>query len=396
MNFYITLPNGDGDQWGWQAKFYYPDDRLNVSNRKDSIKKSLKKACEIHPHLKKWILCTPTDFTPDEQIWFENTLPQSIPEDMNVALEHWGNSDFNAWLSEPRFRGKRNYFFGELELDIDWFKTQFNEQTGSVGKKFSAPLHTETQVDAYLHALLGDKGFVPQITEWIEKLNGELSDLNKAIDELKRPILNGIEWDEEEKSKVIGTAELLQYTLVNTIDQFGQARELLNEERLSEAQSIDWESVLTPLKEARNTYKKVTDEFDTSKIKYTGEKEYEERVLREATLMVRRPGYLIADLLDDFLHSAIERYELINQVELNIFGDAGIGKTHIACNICYDRLKTELPALFIHGIRFTSDRPIKEQLLRILDIPSSYSWNEFLQALSAVGRSLPYPYSIDY
>ena len=387
VEFYITLPNGDGDQWGWQAKFYYPDDRLNVSNRKDSIKKSLKKACEIHPHLKKWILCTPTDFTPDEQIWFENTLPQSIPEDMSVELEHWGNSGFNDWLSKPRFSGKFNYFFGELELDMDWFERQFDKQQASVGEKFSASLHTETQVDAYLHALLGDKGFVRQITEWIEKLNGKLSDLNKAIDDLNRWIPNGIEWDEGEKSKVIGAAESLQDVLANTINQLEQAKEFLNEERPSEAQAIDWESVLTPLKEARNTYKKVTDEFDTSKIKYTGEKEYEERALRKATEIVRHPGYLIADLLDDVLHSAIERCKLINQTELNILGEAGIGKTHIACNICYDRLKTELPALFIRGIRFTSDRPIEEQLLRILDIPSSYSWNDFLQALVAAAEA---------
>ena len=384
VEFYMTSP--DGNQWGWQAKFYHPNPRLNISSRKQSIKGSLEKACQKHERLKKWILCTISNFTEKEQKWFENTLPESIPEGMDVELEHWGKRDFNAWLSEPRFSGKRNYFFGELELNIDWFKRRFNKQKDSVGEKFSSSLHTETRVDAHIHALLGDKGFVGQITEWIEKLNGELSELKEAIDELKRPIPNGIEWSEEEKSKVIGAAESLQATLVNTRDQFGQAKEFLNEGRLSEAQAIDWESVLTPLKEARNTYKKVTDEFDTLKIKYTGEKEYEERVLREATLMVGRPGYLIAYLLDDFLQSAIGWYELINQPNLNILGEAGIGKTHIACNICDNRLKTELPALFIRGIRFTSDRPIEEQLLRILDIQSPYSWNDFLQALSAVAE----------
>ena len=387
VEFYMTLSNGD--QWGWQAKFYDfpPPPRLSVSNRKKHIKESLEKACEIHPHLKKWILCTPTDFTPDEQIWFANTLPQSIPEDMNVELEHWGKSDFHTWLSEPRFSGKRNYFFGELELDIDWFKTQFEKQKASVGEKFSASLHTETRVDANLHALLGDKGFVGQITEWIEKLNEELPDLKKAIDDLNRWIPNGIEWDEGEKLKVIGAAESLQDALANTIDQLEQAKEFLNEENLSEAQAIDWKSVLTPLKEAFDTYETVETESGISKVRYTGKKEYEEQALRKATEIVHHPGYLIADLLDDVLHSAIERCKLINQTELNILGDAGIGKTHIACNICDDRLKTELPALFIRGIRFTSDRPIEEQLLRILDIQSPYNWNDFLQALSAVAEA---------
>ena len=98
VEFYLTLPNGD--EWGWQVKFYHPNPRLSDS-RKRSIKDSLKTACEKHPCLKKWFLCTPTNFTPKkrrsqgEQVWFGNTLPESIPENMNVELEHWGDSEFN-------------------------------------------------------------------------------------------------------------------------------------------------------------------------------------------------------------------------------------------------------------------------------------------------------------
>ena len=53
VEFYLTLPNGD--QWGWQAKFYHPQKRLSESGRKRSITNSLKKSCEIHPRLTKWI-----------------------------------------------------------------------------------------------------------------------------------------------------------------------------------------------------------------------------------------------------------------------------------------------------------------------------------------------------
>ena len=212
VEFYLTLPNDD--QWGWQAKFYHPNKRLSNSSRKEKIISSLRKACKVHPRLKKWVLCTPTDFTPKEQIWFDDTLIRSIPKNMDVVLEHWGDSEFNAWLSEPRFSGKRNYFFGELELDINWFKRQFTKQMASVGEKFDPSLHTETNVDAEIHALLGDKAFVHQITKWIGKLEEELPDLKEAIDDLKRPIPY-IEWDEEEKSKVIGAAESLQDALVN-------------------------------------------------------------------------------------------------------------------------------------------------------------------------------------
>ena len=384
VEFYITLPNGD--EWGWQAKFYQPKPRLNESNRKQSIKESLKKACQVHKRLKKWILCTPTKFTPQEQDWFKNTLRQSIPEDMSVDLEHWGDSEFNNWLSKPRFSGKLNYFFGELELSIEWFKTRFDKQMASVGEKFSSSLHTETRVDAHVHALLGDDRFVHQITEWLEELNEELSDLKERIDNLKKPISNKIEWAEEEKSKVIEAAESLRDALVNAEVQLEKAKKLLNEGKLSEAQAINWESVCTQLGEVLDTYEKIGDEFGISKIKYTGKKEHEDRVLHDATLMIRRPGFLIASLLNYFFQSVMDWYEFINQAELNILGAAGLGKTHTACNICDNRLKTGLPALFIRGNYFTSGS-IEGQLRTILDIPSSYSWNDFLQALSAAAEA---------
>ena len=117
------------------------------------------------------------------------------------------------------------------------------------------------------------------------------------------------------------------------------------------------------------------------------EKEYEEQALRHARGLVHHPDSLVARLLDKFFPSVIWRLGLINESDLHILGDAGIGKTHIACNICDDRLKNGLPALFVRGSLFTTEQPIKAQLQTILDIPPSYSWHDFLQALSAAAEA---------
>ena len=389
VEFYVTLPNGD--EWGWQAKFYHPNPRLSDS-RKRSIKDSLKTACEKHPRLKKWFLCTPTNFTPKkgrsqgEQVWFDNTLRQSIPANMDVDLEHWGDSDFNNWLSEPRFSGKRHYFFGELELNLDWFKRQFDKQMAGVGDKFDSSLHTETNVDGDVHALLGDEAFAHQITKWIEKLEEDLPYLKETIDDLKRPIPY-IEWSEEEKSKVVKAAESLQDALVNIIDKFKQARKILNKQELTAAQAIDWGAAYSQLRKVFDNYETVARESGISKMKCTIDKEYEEQVLRKASSVVHGPRSLVARLSDKFFPSVIWKQGLINKSDLHILGDAGIGKTHIACNICDDRLKSGLPALFVRGSLFTTDQPIKAQLQTILDIPRSYSWHDFLQALSAAAEA---------
>ena len=390
VEFYLTFPNGD--QWGWQAKFYHPVPRLSESNRKQSITKSLKKACEKHPRLKKWILCTPTNFTPrtkisqGEQVWFDNTLRQSIPPNMDVDLEHWGDSDFNSWLSEPRFSGKFHYFFGKLELNFHWFKRQFDKQMAGIGDKFDSSLHTETNVDAEIHSLLGDESFVKQITKWIEKLEEELSDLKEAINELNSPIPY-IEWSEEEKSKVTEAAKSLQEALVNMKVQLKQARDLLVEKDFSEVQSIDWKLALDQLYKTFDAYRKIGWESGTSKMECTVEKEYEEQALRHARRVANYPDSLVANLLDEFFPSVIWQHCLINESDLHILGDAGIGKTHIACNICDDRLKNGLPALFVRGNLFTTEQSIEVQLQDILNISRSYNWHDFLKALSAAAEA---------
>ncbi len=389
VEFYLTLENGD--EWGWQAKFYFPDKRLNNS-RKQSIKKSLKKACEVHPHLKKWILCTPTNFTPrkgrsqGEQVWFDNTLRQSIPPNMDVDLEHWGDSDFNDWMSKSRFSGKRHYFFGELELDLEWFKTHFDKQMAGVGEKFDSSLHTETNVDAEIHALLGDKAFVQQIDQWNVKLEEELTDLKDAINKINSPIPY-IEWDGEERSKVIKAAESLQDFLLNINIQLKQTGDLLVEKDFSKVQSIDWRFTLDQLHKTFDAYGEVVRESGPTKMKCTTEKQYEDQVLNYASTIVHGPDNLVARLMDEFFPSVIWQLGLINESDLHILGDAGIGKTHIACNICEDRLKNGLPALFVRGSQFRTDQAVEVQLRELLDIPPSYSWHDFLQALSAAAEA---------
>ena len=384
VEFYLTLPNDD--QWGWQAKFYHPNKRLSNSSRKQSIIKSLQKACEVHPRLKKWILCTPTDLTPKEQIWFDNELSKEIPDNMCVEIEHWGDSKFNNWLSVPNLRGILNYFFGKLELNLDWFKGQFDKQMASMGEKFDSFLHTETVADAEIHALLGDEAFVQQTTEWIRKLEEELSDLKDAISDLNSPIPY-IDWSAEEKSKVIEGAESLQDTLANIKVQLKRSGDLLVEKKFTEVRFIDWKLVHDQLHKTFDVYRKVRWESGTSKMKCTVEKKYEEQVLRHARKLVDRPDSLVANLLDKFFPSVIWQLGLINESDLHILGDAGIGKTHIACNICDDRLKNGLPALFVRGSQFRTDKAVEVQLRELLDIPPSYSWHDFLQALSAAAEA---------
>ncbi len=189
------------------------------------------------------------------------------------------------------------------------------------------------------------------------------------------------------KEKVADATAPLKDVVIKTIDQFKQSKEFLQKNMLFEAQAINWDNLFTFVQNALKTYRKVIEESDISEIKYTGESQNELFILDDTRWLVHRPESIIANLLDDFLQYEMYKCKLINHSELKIFGNAGVGKTHIACNICDERLNNGLPALFIRGSLFTTDQSIEAKLREIFDIPSSYSFNDFLQALSAAAEA---------
>ena len=386
VEFYMTLPNGD--QWGWQAKFYLdPSPRLSVGNRRRHIKESLITSCQKHPHLKRWFLCTPSNFTPKngEQSWFDDTLPKSVPENMDVELVHWGDSEFNNWIREPRFGGIRNYFFGELELTFDWFRTQVKKQIRTVQDKFNEVLHTETNVDARIHAFLGDMTFAQFVAEQVTDFEDEFKKYREAVTELKNQRPYQVDWKDAEL-ELLAAVEPLQDALESAIEQLKQALDFLNEQRHDEVRLIDWDPVQVRLERTYDAYGEAESAFNTSKLTCSDKKEDRERILREVEQIVGMPRWAAATLMDK-LRDIIRKLSHISQHDLHIFGDAAVGKTHIASHICYERLEAELPALLVPGIKFTGDQPVEKQLLYILDIPSSYSWSDFLQALEAAAEA---------
>jgi hypothetical protein len=205
VEFYLTRPNGE--EWGWQSKFY-PDGR--ISSRYDQIRQSLARACEVHPRMTKWFLCAPGNLTVQEDCWFFGKplppghkkprgrtpvpLPLSIPNQRVIDLEYWGDSQFTAWLSEPRFVGKKHFFFGELELSLEWFSHQFRKHTASLKDKFNPNLHIESQIDSSIHNILGDEVFFGQVESELAQLESHVEELESSARGLDEERPSGIGW----------------------------------------------------------------------------------------------------------------------------------------------------------------------------------------------------------
>ena len=384
VEFFLTLL--DGAQWGWQAKFYYPNLRLNDS-RKKSITNSLSTSLAHHPHLTKWFLCTPTNFTAsdNELTWFETTLKGLAS---NVELIHWGDSDFSDMLSDPQMVGKRHYFFGELELTPDWFTTTVTKQLANVREKFLDRLHTETAIDHRIHCLLGDQTLLGSLTQCHDEMQAALQAFQASLSQLHK-----YSTDEAWKSdaaNLIPLGEALSAQVNSALAIVSACGAHVADGRIEEAQVLDLEPIVQSIHADTQNYQRCYYTLYRERIRAVDDLSEEERKANE------RAQYVLRKLQEPLTHIAaisavLSRAHVqlqdFRRHDLHIFGQAGIGKTHITCHACTARVLSGLPAILLLGGQFNRTQTIEQRIRHLCDIPPSYSWGDFLATLEAYAEA---------
>jgi hypothetical protein len=381
VEFYRSL--NEGDEWGWQAKFYFPQARLNLSNRKASIEESLVSSCEKHPRLKKWILCTPTNLTPEENTWFSRELGKKIPVDMTVELEHWGDSEFNDWTRQPNFSGIRNYFFGELELSEDWYRKRFEELSRIYKDKFNAEVHTPTTLENQIQFALGETALAEELRAIVDDICARIEEYMKTVDDLKKSTPVHIDWGTAKigliaahgsNERVVKDALDSLRVILRSLDQrlFDDVREWI----LTKSKGF-----LQAITHSNDAIEKESSKFDEGTLSYTGEEKERARALAEASRIVLESVRHAAALTYCF-SNFVRSLSAVTQSNLNILGRPGVGKTHLVSHIVDDRIRRGIPALLVPGSRFINESTIAEQLRQIFVIPTGYSWDDFLSALN--------------
>ena len=103
--------------------------------------------------------------------------------------------------------------------------------------------------------------------------------------------------------------------------------------------------------------------------------------------LISRPVYSCAEELLDPLYSLASLLHTYSSHTLHFFGGPGVGKTHLTCNLSAQRIQQGLPAVLLLGRSFSHGITLKKKILEICDIPVSYSFEDFLSALSSYAFS---------
>ncbi|MDT3738626.1 MAG: AVAST type 2 anti-phage system protein Avs2 [Candidatus Kapabacteria bacterium] len=356
VEFYLSCKNGE--EWGWQCKFFGGTGRLDEGNRKNQIIKSLQSACKHYPSLTKYFICLKTNLTPKEKKWFNETLINNIPSEMNVVIEFWGEAELLAFINKPENAGIKNFFFGEIHLTREWFERQCNLSITNLGVRYTPDLNFELEISEIFEGLGRTEKFKNKITNIIDEL---IINWKKALinnDDLEGEIShlgNNLE-------KFINLFECSNFLGINNLDIESYKGLLKNtEEIVNEIQTwfLEEERKIQKEKNYNHYFKKYGNEIN---------KFYEFNIgLSDCKALFNSP--LI---------------NLSNNPYLVLDGEAGIGKSHLIADIISKRIKNNYESIFLLGQHFVTDEDPWTQIFKILHI--NINPNNFLKLINEYGK----------
>jgi len=376
VEFYLDLPNGE--KWGWQCKWYGDNGRLSQSNRYASIENSLETTLLNHKNITKWFLCLRTNLTVSmktktgkiktgEREWFETMLPLKIPAEKSVQIEFIGEDDIVNLIGDVKNVGVRNFFFGELEVNQQWFSSKFNDSFEQVKDKYEPELHT---MDDYIQSIIDFKLLNPEYTLILDAWEKKLSDIETEIREELKPFKDAsVQNANEGKLKADG---LLLFAEFDT--HKSSALEVL---KTLKKNIIDYDILALTDLDFTGTYDIFHKYLDRlSKFSYSGN----DSMFR----LTQSPYFKIRNFFEE-LERFTRNYTHSTDNEIHFIAKPAEGKTHISCDIAYRRIQKDLPAIFLTGNKFNHETDLEQTILRQLDIPSIYSFEDLLTAIDIYG-----------
>ncbi len=376
----------DGSEHGWQAKYFL--DSLKSSQWKQ-ILKSVKTALDRHPNLTRYYVCIPRDRT-DSRRKSQGDPPQSELSQwnkyknewteiaklkgMNVEFEFWGKHELNLKLSEsdPHFSGRALFWFNEPLINLENLKEITNKSRKTLGERYTEESHLDLPIAKKLDGV----GLTPN---WQEDISQKVSELSGLKDEFYKKFMSN-------KSNFSSNKEVFQniYDFLNEdflsflFSDISQEGKKASD---SDKMNITEESILRNKNKVLDNVSKLLDFcyklIYKQRVKQTG-KNRDSSISHEMNQFKDK-----VEKIENFLKE--KRTQAKISKAMLIQGKAGIGKSHLLCDISLKRLNLSLPTLFILGQHYRGGDPL-DFLLERLDL-KQFSKKKVLGALDALGET---------
>lgn len=366
---YWTKPNGK--KTGYQAKYFLRSGDIDWGQ----IDKSVTQAIAIHPELECYVVALPCDLTDrtgkkqqgktgwehwDARVkkWQREAALVGIT---TITFQPWASSELTTLLTRKTSEGLLEYFFGDIQLSLDWFGSRIQEAVLALDERF----HPEDHVDVRLEQLFSVISRTPQFRQEL---------LSVLVKVKKSPIL----------TKKL--SDLTQNPKKETLDELQETySSLLNiDNQIKRDPQHDWDieswnALADKLKKNNNLLRQWYWEYERS-LKQESSESYAVRKLIENSAE-------LAEAINELLLLTSSRYiKAENQQVAFIRGNAGSGKSHLLAQCAQNAVAKNQPSILLLGQQF-NDSDLWTQIAQRLGIQGR-SAEQVLGALDASGKSV--------
>ena len=367
---------GDESEICWQAKYFL--DGMN-SSRWHQLDGSFTAALEKHPNLTKYIVCLPLDKSDSrkkgrggrqvvsvEDEWRDHVSrweEAAREQGRDIEFEYWGKHEITSFLSidTPSYSGRVLYWFNEPFLGFETFRKIAGKARRNLGHRYTPDLHVDLPIARSFDGLCLNDQWREDLAERVQKLNYKK---NLFFSEHAE---NGP--DTEEIKKLRNRCSQVFGILADGLNQSNFPLELQN---------------------ARNLLREISGYFL-------------ERIQRNKDYNAERDSFHgFFDEMEDFSHF-LETKE-VKAAEIKavlLYGDAGIGKSHLLCDISLSRIEENLPTILLLGSQYGGGNPIElvkdavdlkqygdRQVLGAIDAAAAASGSRALIVIDAINEGL--------
>lgn len=356
----------DGNEWGWQAKFFLASPE---SEQWGQIDGSVKTAIEKHPRLVRYYICLPIDRSDarlDNQTsclekWHEHVTKWAIwtsSRGMKVELLYWGNHEIGDRLTLTAHRGRRLFWFGKEEFSSDWYASRFTIAIENIGPKYITGLNVDLPIARIFKAFGRTESF-------FEQFKGTLPDIKNR-------------WRKVLADKLVEEAGIPFEKLKEQVDNL---LELLGRISFLDSGPIPWEEIHSAVCNAREYGWTCTEKLQEI-LTICKEKTKDKSVLSQDSDGYTDAIYMLHQFIGEL--EALKEYSdscetlVTNCPALLVYGEAGEGKTHLFCTAAKEYLAAGYPAILLHGRDFDRTEPWA-QIIRQIGL--NCNLDDFLGAL---------------
>ena len=365
---YWTTPNGR--KTGYQAKFFLRSGDIKWVQIDSSVTQALK----THPELERYIVALPCNLTDrtgkkghgksgwehwEERIknWKDQALSAGV-KDIEFAL--WTKSDLISRLAQSDSEGLGAYFFGDVQLDLQWFENKLKAALLDLGERYQPEDHVDVQIERLF-----------SIVSRAPSFRGELSSIFDYLRKCSLPYKRLNSLSKVPNASITRSHEIAFSELLEVEDQI-----LLDAQHHWDI--AGWQSRIDKFCEATTELQNWYWEYNRTLNLGNQEKNDIHQCIKECEEIVIEADYFNDIIQSPHLKAEQDRIAFVR-------GNAGSGKSHLLARCAQKAIANGQPSVLLLGERF-HDNDFWTQICQKLDL-HGYSADRVLGVIDAAGKA---------